>query len=112
MSVQDEVRSVLGSPLRETFLQALGRELGFSARLIFTEGSPEGLEQARACNEMMIVIWAQFSGSGQVAGEGYPDEVFLPVLREKADAGGARHHLREAVEGALRFLGHRQARDV
>ncbi|MEU1826591.1 hypothetical protein ABZ502_29700 [Streptomyces abikoensis] len=109
MSVQNEVRSVLGSPLRETFLQALGSGLGFSARLIFTEGSREGLEQARACNEMMIVIWAQFSGSGQVPGEGYPDEVFLPVLREKADAGGARHHLRYAVEGALHFLSHLQA---
>ncbi|MCA6096144.1 hypothetical protein LE181_28775 [Streptomyces sp. SCA3-4] len=109
MSVQDEVRSALESPLRETFLQALGSRLGFSARLIFTEGSPEGLEQARACNEMMIVIWAQFSGSGEVPGEGYPNDVFLPVLREKADAGGARHHLRDAVEGALHFLGHLQA---
>ncbi|CAM5350890.1 hypothetical protein SANTM175S_05545 [Streptomyces antimycoticus] len=54
----------------------------------------DALEQARACNEIMIAIWLQVWALKDTEGDGYPDSEFLPILLGKADAGNARSHLR------------------
>ncbi|PSK88041.1 hypothetical protein CLV63_1303 [Murinocardiopsis flavida] len=101
MTVQQEFRAVLESGSRDALLRALGHRLGISAREIFAEQAPDALSQARACNEMMIALWAQTDTARRAGVAGYPDAEFLAILRSKADTGGARVHLRRAVEGAL-----------
>lgn len=105
MNVRAEVRSILASGSRETFLLALGHRLGTSTRVVFTEEGPERLRAARACNEMMIVVWSQlWATRAPETASGYPDAEFLPVLLEKADAGDARPYLRDALESTLLHL--------
>lgn len=105
MNIRDRVLAVLESESKEVFLLALGHRLGTSARFIFSEGSPVALQQARACNEMMIAIWLQVWATKDAEGDGYPDSEFLSVLLGKADAGNARPHLRNAIESALLSVG-------
>lgn len=93
--------AVLESDSKGVFLLALGHRLGISARIIFSEGSPDALQQARACNEMMIAIWLQAWAMTDAEGDGYPDSEFPSILLGKADAGNARPHLRNAIESAL-----------
>ncbi|GGR42312.1 hypothetical protein GCM10010219_54540 [Streptomyces netropsis] len=105
MNVRAQVRSILASEARETFLLALGHRLGTSTRLVFVEEGPERLRAARACNEMMIVVWSQlWATRAPETASGYPDAEFLPVLLEKADAGDARPYLRDALESTLVHL--------
>ncbi|MFV8132331.1 hypothetical protein [Streptomyces syringium] len=108
MNVRAEVHSILASGARETFLLALGHRLGTSTRLVFVEDGEEGgdrLRAARACNEMMIVVWSQLWATREPeTASGYPDAEFLPVLLEKADAGDARPYLRDALESTLFHL--------
>ncbi|MCX4760844.1 hypothetical protein OG562_07660 [Streptomyces sp. NBC_01275] len=102
MGVHERFLTVLDSDSRETFLLTLGHRLGVSARGIFVSDAPDGLRQAQACNEMMIALWAQARAQeGEEGAPGYPDADFLSVLLEKADAGDARPHLRNAIESAL-----------
>lgn len=101
MKIGDRVLAVLESDSKEAFLLALGHRLGISARFIFSERSSDALQQAQACNEMMIAIWLQVWAMKDAEGDGYPDSEFLPILLEKADAGNARSHLRNAIESAL-----------
>ncbi|MGW3212842.1 hypothetical protein ACWDBC_11365 [Streptomyces parvus] len=105
MNIRDRVFAVLESDSKEEFLLALGHRLGISARFIFSEESSDASQQARACNEMMIAIWLQAWSMKSSKGDGYPDSEFLPVLIEKADAGNARPHLRNAIESAFLSLG-------
>ncbi|MGX8908968.1 hypothetical protein ACR820_27705 [Streptomyces netropsis] len=108
VNVRAEVHSILASESRETFLLALGHRLGTSTRVVFVEGGEEGsgsLRAARACNEMMIVVWSQlWATRAPETASGYPDAEFLPVLLEKADAGDARPYLRDALESTLLHL--------
>ncbi|MER0243697.1 hypothetical protein AAHZ94_17115 [Streptomyces sp. HSW2009] len=101
MNLRDRVVAVLESESKEVFLLALGHRLGTSARFVFSEGSSDALQQARACNEMMIAIWLQVWAMKDAEGGGYPDSEFISILLEKADAGNARPHLRDAIESAL-----------
>ncbi|MBA2806745.1 hypothetical protein E0500_004570 [Streptomyces sp. KM273126] len=105
MNIRDRVLAVLESESKEVFLLALGHRLGISARFIFSERSSDALQQARACNEMMIAIWLQVWAMKDDEGDGYPDSEFLPILLGKADAGNARSHLRNAIESALLSVG-------
>ncbi|MEU2513942.1 hypothetical protein [Streptomyces syringium] len=105
VNVRAEVRSILASESRETFLLALGHRLGTSTRVVFVEEGPGSLRAARACNEMMIVVWSQlWATRAPQTASGYPDAEFLPVLLEKADAGDARPYLRDALESTLFHL--------
>lgn len=101
MKTDEKVLALLGSDLRTMFLKSLGKNLGISARLVFADPGDDGLRRARACNEMMIAIWSQVGATGKLA-DGYPDNVFLSVLIEKADAGNARSNLRNALEFAFK----------
>lgn len=101
MNIRDRVLAVLESESKEVFLLALGHRLGISARFIFSEASSDALQQARACNEMMIAIWLQVWAMKDAEGDGYPDSEFLPILLGKADAGNARPYLRDAIVGAM-----------
>ncbi|MCY0931002.1 hypothetical protein OTB20_33390 [Streptomyces sp. H27-H1] len=101
MSIRDRVLAVLESDSKERFLLTLGHRLGISARGIFAEELPGGLQQAQACNEMMIAIWSQIWAMNDEQESGYPDSGFLAILLEKADMGDARTHLRNAIESAL-----------
>ncbi|MEV5571282.1 hypothetical protein AB0L06_14625 [Spirillospora sp. NPDC052269] len=101
MNIRERFLAVLESDSKETFLLALGHRLGISAREIFAEKSPGGLQQAQACNEMTIAIWSQVRAMKDELGDGYPDSEFLVILLGKADMGDARTHLRNAVESAL-----------
>lgn len=105
MSVQDLVLEALGSDRRTTFLLALGHRLGIAARQLYVDPSAGQIAQARACNEMMISIFSQTWAAGDSEASGYPDAEFLPILLGKADAGGARAHLQDAVQSALRYAG-------
>lgn len=93
--------AVLESESKEVFLLALGHRLVISARFIFSEGSSDALQQARASNEMMIAIWLQLWAMKDAEADGYPDSEFLPILLGKAHAGNALPHLRDAIESAL-----------
>lgn len=104
MSVRQHVLSALASDSKETFLLALGHRLAISARECFTLEAREGMRQAEACNEMMIVIWVQVLAMKDEGTSGYPDPELLSILVGKADAGEARRHLRNAIEGALRSI--------
>ncbi|MET9647095.1 hypothetical protein [Streptomyces syringium] len=108
VNVRAEVHSILASESRETFLLALGHRLGTSTRVVFVEDGEAGsgsLRAARACNEMMIVVWSQlWATRAPETASGYPDAEFLPVLLEKADAGDARPYLRDALESTLLHL--------
>jgi hypothetical protein len=101
MNIRDQVLAILKSESKEAFLLALGHRLGISARGIFSEEGSEALQQARACNEMMIAIWSQVWGMKYARENGYPDSEFLSILMGKSDVGNARHHLRNAIESAL-----------
>ncbi|MFJ9079449.1 hypothetical protein ACIRO3_30050 [Streptomyces sp. NPDC102278] len=101
MNIRDQVLAILSSESKEAFLLAMGHRLGISAREIFTEDGLDGLQRAQACNEMMISIWAQVWAMKEGQVNGYPDSDFLSVLLDKADVGGARPHLRNAIESAL-----------
>jgi hypothetical protein len=101
MNIRDRVLGILESDSKELFLLALGHRLGISARRIFSERSSDAMQQAQACNEMMIAIWVQALAMKDAKGDGYPDSEFLPILLEKADAGSARSHLRDAIENVL-----------
>ncbi|OLO33465.1 hypothetical protein PZ61_0225210 [Streptomyces sp. MNU77] len=96
--------AVLKSESKEAFLLALGHRLGLAARFVFSEEGSDALQQAQACNEMMISIWLQVWAMKDGEGDGYPDSEFLPVLLEKADAGNARSYLRDALEAALLYI--------
>lgn len=61
MKIRERVESALRSRTRELFLRTLGHRLGISAREIFVSDDPNSLSQARACNEMMVAIWAQLA---------------------------------------------------
>ncbi|MDH6126049.1 hypothetical protein P3T39_003006 [Kitasatospora sp. GP82] len=50
---------------------------------------------------MTIVIWSQLWALREPAADGYPDSELLSVLLAKADAGNARSHLANAIQGAL-----------
>ncbi|MDJ0386177.1 hypothetical protein [Streptomyces sp. G-G2] len=104
MKIRNQVQSALESEARDLFLRTLGHRLGISAREIFASGNPDGLSQARACNEMMIAIWSQLDVAKSAGVAGYPDSEFLAILLSKADIGGARPHLRSALESALTFV--------
>ena len=101
MNMRERFLAVLNSASKETFLLVMGHRLGISARDAFVGDGPEGLRQAQACNEMMIAIWSQVRAMKDEGVRGYPDSDFLTVLLEKADAGDARGHLRNAIESAL-----------
>lgn len=101
MNVREKFLEILGSESRGTFLVSLGNHLGISMRDILREGGSGDLRQARACNEIMIAIWSQVGATIGGSAAGYPDSEFISILMEKADMGNARHHLRNAIEGAL-----------
>jgi hypothetical protein len=101
MTVEDRVTALLGSDLRTKFLKSLGWNLGLSARFIFAHPGVDGMGRARACNEIMMAIWSQVESGGGPA-DGFPDESFISVLLSKADAGGVRINLREALERSFR----------
>ncbi|TNY37958.1 hypothetical protein [Thermomonospora catenispora] len=104
MNIRTKFLEALNSDSKETFLIALGHHLGISARDTFTGDPLNGQREARACNEMMIAIWSQVWAVNDENVRGYPDSDFLSILIEKADAGDARHHLRNAIEIALSFV--------
>ncbi|TDC74280.1 hypothetical protein [Streptomyces hainanensis] len=102
MTLGDRVLGVLASEARETFLLALGHRLGIEARQNFLgEDASDALPRARACNEMMIVIWSQLWAGRGAGDEGYPDRDFLTALSHRAQAGDAREQLAQAVRSAL-----------
>jgi len=104
MNARDQVLAILNSESRERFLVALGHRLGISARDVFTRDDQYGVQQAQACNEMMISIWSQLWATKKPHVGGYSDPDFLSALLRKADAGDARSHLRNAIGSALRAV--------
>lgn len=111
-NIREKVVAILNSNSKEIFLLAMGHRLGISARDAFPEVDTQAVRQARACNELMIAILSQIWAMKNEAVDGYPDSDFLSVLTEKADAGGARLHLRNAIEGALNSMGENEASDL
>lgn len=100
MNVEHKFNELLDSKCREAFLQKIGYELGISARQIFAAQGSRDIKEARACNEMVIALWAQVRAAGDEE-RAYPDSELLRVLLSKADLGNARSHLRNAVENAM-----------
>ncbi|MDT0346325.1 hypothetical protein [Streptomyces litchfieldiae] len=111
MSIRGQVLAIMNSEAKETFLLAMGHRLGISARDVFAGDAQHGSRQAQACNEMMIAIWSQVWAMKDGAVKGYPDSDFIAILLEKADLGGARLHLRNAIESALVSVGKTGGKD-
>jgi hypothetical protein len=104
VKIHDQVLAALKSESRETFLLAMGHRLGVSAREIFAVQGSDSLRCAQACNEVMIAIWSQLWAAKGSSLQGYPDAEFLSILTGKADVGGARPYLRNAIESSLFFI--------